>query len=203
MSAPRGAGHKWAGWSHSIIPWALSGNKALLVADAIYGYGVSIWQDRTNCHWGKFPKYAGNKNSCPDFWCIIELEPDNGLEHFSRMWLTLAGQEHSSDPAVTLQKGCSAFTGCGGGCVQACSEFPWFLHHPGLKPGQCFPSLKAASRHKIKIVKLILLWHLALSTKTETYNLIYYFTVHLKAILAYGLTDKLLSYLFIFFGLHL
>lgn len=39
----------------------------LLVDDAIYAYGVSIWQLRTNCHWGKFPKYAGNKNSCPDF----------------------------------------------------------------------------------------------------------------------------------------
>lgn len=84
MSAPRGAGHKCAGWSHKSVSWVLSGNKALLVSDAIYGYRLSIWQNRTNCYWGKFPRYAGNKKSCPDFWCIIELEPDNGLGAFQQ-----------------------------------------------------------------------------------------------------------------------
>lgn len=33
---------------------------------------------------GKFPKYTGNKKSCPDFWCIIQLQPDNGLGAFQQ-----------------------------------------------------------------------------------------------------------------------
>lgn len=32
----------------------------------------------------KFPKYTGNKKSCPDFWCIIQLQPDNGLGAFQQ-----------------------------------------------------------------------------------------------------------------------
>lgn len=135
-------------------------NKTLLVDDAIYAYRASILQDRTNCHWGKFPKYAGSKNSCPDFWCIIELEPDNGLGafqqdvvNFGKTRTQLRSSPHPAERLLSVHRL---------RCVQAWSEFIWLLHYPGLKSGQCFLSHKAAPRHKIKIVKLILLWHLAL-----------------------------------------